>query len=84
MKMAMLLMAGTLLAACDTLPPPVREVRVPVYTPCIKAAPERPVFAARTLAPDASDGEKILAIARDLPMHLRYEAQLEALLAGCL
>ena len=84
MKAITLLMTGALLAACASAPPALREVRVPVYTPCIKAAPERPVFAARTLAPDASDGEKILAIARDLPLHLRYEAQLEALLAGCL
>ncbi len=72
-----------LLAACTT-PPVVQEVKVPVYRPCVTAAPSRPTFATRTLAPDASDGEKVLALARDLPVHLKYEAQLEAVIAGCL
>ena len=73
-----------LIAGCTGAPPLLREVKVPVYLPCVKAMPVRPLFATRTLAPDASDGEKVLAIARDLPMHLRYEGELEALLLGCL
>ena len=68
MRAAMLL-SVVLLAGCAT-PSVVPEVRVPVYTPCIRAAPERPAFATRSLAPDASDGEKILAIARDLAARL--------------
>lgn len=71
-----------LLTACAGAPV-VQEVKVPVYRPCVTAAPARPTFATRTLALDASDGEKILALARDLPVHLKYEAQLEAVLAGC-
>ncbi|MDQ1921301.1 hypothetical protein [Massilia pseudoviolaceinigra] len=72
-----------LLTACAAAPV-VQEVKVPVYRSCVAAAPERPAFAVRGLAPDASDGEKVLALARDLPVHLKYEAQLEAVIAGCL
>ncbi|WP_229505388.1 hypothetical protein [Massilia mucilaginosa] len=75
----MLLMPG-----CAGRAPVVQEVKVPVYRPCVTGAPERPAFATRTLAPDASDGEKVLALARDLPVHLKYVAQLEAVIAGCL
>ncbi|CUI09415.1 hypothetical protein BN2497_13607 [Janthinobacterium sp. CG23_2] len=69
---------------CAVAPPVTQEIKVPVYRPCIAGVPERPAFATRTLAPDASDGEKVLALARDLPLHLKYEAQLEAVIAGCL
>ncbi|WP_229413750.1 hypothetical protein [Massilia violaceinigra] len=51
---------------------------------CVSAAPARPTFAIQKLLPDASDGEKVLALARDLPVHLKYEAQLEAVIAGCI
>ncbi|CUI09849.1 hypothetical protein BN2497_14475 [Janthinobacterium sp. CG23_2] len=73
-----------MLAACAGPAPVVQEVKVPVYRSCVTAAPARPTFATRGLAPDASDGEKVLALARDLPLHLKYEAQLEATIAGCL
>lgn len=82
MRPAFLAGALMLLAGCAT--PPVQQVKVPVYVPCVSAAPVRPPFAAGTLASDASDGEKVLAIARDLPLHLKYEGELEALVFGCL
>ena len=72
-----------LLTGCATVPA-VREVKIPVAVACVKSVPARPAFATRGLAPDASDGEKVLAIARDLPMHLKYEGELEAIIAGCL
>jgi hypothetical protein len=71
------------LAGCATRVPITQEVKVPVYVSCVKSAPARPEFATRTLAPGASDGEKVLAIARDLPMHLKYEGELEAVIEGC-
>ncbi|UOD28799.1 hypothetical protein INH39_25660 [Massilia violaceinigra] len=80
----LLLAALLLLTACAGAPRTVQEVKVPVYRSCVAAAPARPTFATRTLAPDASAGEKVLALARDLPAHLKYEAQLEAVIAGCL
>ncbi|NHZ78456.1 hypothetical protein F2P44_04030 [Massilia sp. CCM 8695] len=79
----LLLAALPLLTACGSAPV-VQEVKVPVYRSCVAAAPARPTFATRILALDASDGEKVLAIARDIPLHLKYEAALEAVVAGCL
>ncbi|NHZ97467.1 hypothetical protein F2P46_17320 [Massilia sp. CCM 8734] len=78
------LLVVLLLAACAGPAPVVQEVKVPVYRSCVTGAPDRPTFAVRGLAPDASDGEKVLALARDLPLHLKYEALLEAVIAGCL
>lgn len=69
------------LAGCATKCATV-EVKVPVYVPCAKAVP-RPAFAFPVLADDASDGEKVLAMARDTLLHFKYEAQLEAVIAGC-
>lgn len=46
--------------------------------------PPRPELFTCGPAPDASDGEKILAIARDLPVYLKYEGGLKAVIAGCL
>lgn len=72
-----------LLAGCATKPAAV-EVKIPVYVPCLKAAPARPVFAFPILPADASEGEKVLALARDTLLHFKYEGQLEAVVAGCL
>ena len=44
----------------------------------------RPAFAALVLPGDASEGEKVLALARDTLLHFKCEGQLEAALAGCL
>lgn len=72
-----------LLAGCATKAPTTQEVKIPVYVSCVKAVPAKPALATRTLTPDSSDGEKVLAIARDLPMHLKYEGELEAVIEGC-
>ena len=80
---AALLCTCMLLVGCVTAPV-TQEVRVPVYVSCVTAVPARPEFEARSLGPDASDGEKVLAIARDVPRHFKYEGQLEAVIAGCL
>ncbi|NHZ94224.1 hypothetical protein [Massilia sp. CCM 8734] len=79
-----ILLTLVLLTACAAAPPAVQEVKVPVCCPCVTSAPARPAFARRTLASDISDGEKVLALARDLPVHIKYEALLEAVIAGCL
>ncbi|NHZ35349.1 hypothetical protein [Massilia rubra] len=59
----LLVIAIVLTSGCASAPPRVQEVKVPVYRSCVTAAPARPTFATRTLAPDASDGEKVLALA---------------------
>jgi len=80
--MRVLLATMAILAGCASAPATV-EVKVPVYVPCAKAVP-RPAFELPALPDDASDGEKVLAMARDTLMHFKYEAQLEAVVAGCL
>ena len=70
-----------LLAGCATKPATV-EVKVPVYVPCAKVVP-RPAFAFPALSAETSEGEKVLALARDTLLHFKYEAQLEAVIAGC-
>lgn len=77
------LLLTLLLASCATKPATV-EVKVPVFVPCVKSMPARPTFASLALPGDASEGEKVLALARDTLLHFKYESQLEAILAGCL
>ncbi|CUI08800.1 hypothetical protein BN2497_12377 [Janthinobacterium sp. CG23_2] len=55
-----------------------------MYRSWVTATPARPAFAAHTLALGAYAGEKVLALARDLPVHLKYKEALEAVIAGCL
>ncbi len=62
-----------ILAGCASASATV-EVKVSVYVPCAKAAPARPAFAALARPADASDGEKVLALARDTLLHFKYEA----------
>lgn len=75
-----------LLAGCGTAPvPTTQRVDVPVPVSCVKAedVPKRPEYALERLAPTASDGEKILALAIDWPRGRKYEKQLEAVVASC-
>jgi hypothetical protein len=81
MKVIMLL--AVLLAGCASAPPATVEVKVPVYVPCVTAAPARPKFEFATLTPAASDGDKVLALTRDWPRGRKYEGELEAVIEGC-
>lgn len=73
-----------LLAGCGSAPPAPQRVEVPVFTPCVEMVPQRPVYEFDRLAPAVTDGEIILALARDWPRGRRYEAELEAVIAGCI
>jgi hypothetical protein len=72
-----------LLAGCAGAPPATQIVEVPVYVPCVREVLGRPAFEFDKLPADASDGEKILALARDWPRGREYEGKLEAMMAGC-
>lgn len=72
-----------LLAGCGSAPPVPQRVEVPVFTPCVKVVPQRPAYEFDQLAPAATDGEIVLALARDWPRGRKYEAELEAVIAGC-
>lgn len=72
-----------LLAGCASAPTTVPLVEVPVFTPCVKSVPQRPVYEFDQLAPSSTDGGIILALARDWPRSKKYEGELEAIIEGC-
>ncbi|OFJ47647.1 hypothetical protein BA896_000115 [Janthinobacterium lividum] len=82
-RIALQLALAALLAGCASAPPVVQRVEVPVFTPCVKVAPQRPAYEFDQLAPTATDGEVVLALARDWPRGRKYEGELEAVVAGC-
>ena len=72
-----------LLAGCASAPPAPVRVEVPVMVACIGEVPPRPAYELDQLTPAATDGEVVLALARDWPRGRKYEGELEAVLAGC-
>ncbi len=77
------MLMGVVLAGCSSVPPAPIEVRVPVTVPCVHERQARPEFEFGRLPATASDGDKVLALARDWPRGRAYEAHLEAIVAGC-
>ncbi|MBY0241962.1 MAG: hypothetical protein K2X55_21885 [Burkholderiaceae bacterium] len=73
-----------LLAACAGPAPVTQRVEIPVFTPCVKVVPQRPAYEFDKLDPAVSDGRKVMALARDWARSRKYEAELMALLIGCL
>ncbi len=82
-RIALQLALAALLAGCASAPPAVQRVEVPVFTPCVKVVPQRPAYEFGQLTPAATDGEIVLALARDWPRGRKYEGELEAVVAGC-
>ena len=74
---------AVLLAGCASAPPAPVRVEVPVMVPCIGEVPERPAYEFEKLPSTATDGEIVLALARDWPRGRKYEGELEAVIAGC-
>lgn len=76
--------SACMLASCASAPAPPQIVEKPVYVPCVTGAPiVKPKFEFGKLGPAASDGDNILALARDWPRGREYEGKLEAAVAGC-
>ena len=71
------------LTGCASAPPAVQRIEIPVFTPCVKAAPQQPHYEFDKLLASAPDGEIILALARDWARGRKYEGELEAAIAGC-
>ncbi|WP_219116077.1 hypothetical protein [Janthinobacterium sp. UMAB-56] len=82
-SIALQLTSIALLASCAATPPASQRVEVPVMAPCISAVPQRPTYEFDQLAPAATDGEIVLALARDWLRARKYEEQLEAVIMGC-
>lgn len=72
-----------LLAGCATGPEIPREVRVPVAVPCVTQAPQRPSMLADEELLALDDYGLVIALARDRRIRQGYEAELEAVVAGC-
>jgi hypothetical protein len=79
----MIFFGAVLLVGCGTAPPATQIVEVPVHTPCVKDVPAAPVYEFDRLPLDASDGEKVLALARDWSLAQSYEIKLTAALSQC-
>ena len=73
-----------LLAGCGSAPLAPQRVEVPVFTPCVKSVPQRPAYEFDQLALRATDGEIVLALARDWPRGRKYEEELVSIVAGCM
>ncbi len=71
------------LVGCTTAPLAPVRVEVPVMVPCIGEVPQRPAYEFDKLPSTATDGEIILALARDWVRGRNYEGELEAVIAGC-
>jgi hypothetical protein len=73
-----------LLAGCASGPPPLPvEVRVPIAVPCVNEPLARPeLLTDRDLAA-LDDYRLVLELARDRRLRQAYEAELEAVVAGC-
>ena len=72
------------LAGCGSAPLAPQLVEIPVFTPCVMSMPQRPAYEFDQLTPAATDGEIVLALARDWPHGRKYEVELEAVIAGCI
>lgn len=72
-----------LLAGCSFTPPAPVRVEVPVMVPCVGEVPQRPLYEFDQLAQSATDGEIILALARDWPRGRKYEGELKAAVLAC-
>jgi len=77
------LLCVMLLAGCASVPPATVRVEVPVMAPCAGEVPQRPVYEFDRLPATATDGEIVLALARDWPRGRKYEGEMEAVIAGC-
>ena len=72
------------LAGCGSAPLAPQRVEVPVFTSCVETMPKRPAYEFDQLTPAVTDGEIVLALARDWTRGRKYEVELEAVIVGCI
>lgn len=72
------------LAGCGSAPLAPQRVEVPVFASCVETMPKRPAYEFDQLTPAVTDGEIVLALARDWTRGRKYEVELEAVIAGCI
>jgi len=77
------IISALLLVGCASAPPAPVRVEIPVFTTCVKMEISKPTYEFDKLPSTATDGEIILALARDWSRGRGYEGDLEAAIAGC-
>lgn len=76
-----ILLLAVVLTGCS--PVPIRS-EVPVGVKCVDEMPAKPAYRTKNLKADASDAEKVVAVALDWLDSRPYEAKLEAGLRACM
>jgi len=71
------------LTGCANGPTVPAEVRVPVPVPCVETVPSRPSMMSDGELMALDDYGLVVALARDRRIRQGYEAELEAVVAGC-
>lgn len=81
-----ILAVSALLVGCavQEAPKPPQIVNIAVPEPCLSEQIPKPVYETETIADNATDGQKILALLGDWIKSRAYEGQLEAALEGCM
>lgn len=72
-----------LLSGCSFLPPKVQEVSIPVIVACVKYTPVKPILISDADLMKLDDGNFVTALHLDRLQRQSYEAELEAVIAGC-
>lgn len=72
------------LVGCGIVPPAPQIVNVPVYISCVTEVPLKPEYEFGKMSLTDSEGNKVLALARNWPRGRAYEGKLEAVVAGCI
>lgn len=73
-----------LISGCSLLPPKVQEVKIPVIVPCVWFTPVKPNLISDAELVKLDDGNFVTALHLDRLQRRGYEAELEAVLAGCI
>lgn len=77
------LLCSALLSACCTPRIVIKEVNVPIITPCIESSPTKPVFPLQEASPEEdlfSLTKKSLA---EIELRKGYEGELESAIIAC-
>lgn len=83
MPAGLVILVALVLGGCASTAPTVQEVKVPVHVKCVNQVPVRPDYETPHLESTTTDGNKIIALARDWARSRGYEAELEAVVEGC-
>jgi PBP1b-binding outer membrane lipoprotein LpoB len=73
-----------LLTGCSLVAPKVQTVNIPVIQPCVLFAPVKPSLISDAELLKMIDGNFVTALHLDRLKRQSYEAELEAIISGCI